>query len=120
LDLSTPENQEFGTAKIDKQHFTKYAAENPMVEKATMAEELEVRMMNPMNYIGTPGTKTAAHWRIRHGSKDKDTSLAIPIMLGTYLENKGKDVSLELPWDKPHSGEYDLDALFTWADSICK
>lgn len=120
LDVSTPENQEFGTAEIDKQHFTEYGVRNSTVAGATKANQLEVKMMNPMNYIGAPGTKTAAHWRIRHGSKDKDTSLAISVLLGTDLQNHGKDVNLELPWDKPHSGDYDLDELFTWVDSICK
>ncbi len=120
LDISTPENQEFGTTEIDKQHFTEFGVKNSTVAGATKANQLEVKMMNPMNYIGAAGTKTAAHWRIRHGSKDKDTSLAISVILGTDLQNHGKDVNLELPWDKPHSGDYDLDELFTWVDSICK
>ena len=119
LDLSTPETQEFGTDKIDKQHFTRFSTEHSVVS-ATRADEKIVRMMNPMHYIGTSDTKTSMHWRIRHGSKDKDTGLAIPIILGTYLENQGYNVDLELPWDRPHSGDYDLDDLFKWADSICK
>jgi hypothetical protein len=117
LDLSSPENQEFGTSTIDKQHFTAYASQHS-TGKAGMAEARIVKMMNPMYYIGN--SKTSAHWRIRHGSKDKDTSLAIPVMLGTYLENKGMAVSLELPWDRPHSGDYDLTELFDWMDGICK
>ncbi|WP_254560014.1 subtype B tannase [Dyadobacter diqingensis] len=120
LDVSTPENQLFGTSQIDKQHFTDFGVKNSTVAGATKANQLEIKMMNPMNYIGASATKTAAHWRIRHGSKDKDTGLAISVILGTYLLNNGKDVNLELPWDKPHSGDYDLDELFTWADSICK
>jgi hypothetical protein len=119
LDLSTPETQEFGTAKIDKQHFTTFAAEHSAVS-ATIADKQLIKMMNPMNYIGTPDTKTTQHWRIRHGSKDKDTGLAISVILGTYLQNKGYDVNLELPWDKPHSGDYDLTELFQWTDSLCK
>ncbi|MGL5705927.1 MAG: hypothetical protein ACRDD6_11725 [Tannerellaceae bacterium] len=23
-------------------------------------------------------------------------------------------------WDRPHMGDYDLDELFNWLDSICK
>jgi hypothetical protein len=119
LDLSTPENQEFGTDKIDKQHFTKFSAEHSSSD-AKSADPQMVKMMNPMAYIGQSGTKVSPHWRIRHGSKDKDTGLAIPVILGTYLQNKGIDVDLALPWDKPHSGDYDLDELFTWTDSLCK
>jgi len=25
-----------------------------------------------------------------------------------------------LPWEIPHSGDYDLDELFQWIDGICK
>ena len=88
--------------------------------QAPLADAQVVKMMNPMNYIGAANTKTAPHWRIRHGSKDKDTSLGIPVMLGTYLQNKGYDVDLALPWDRPHSGDYDLDELFLWTERICK
>ncbi len=119
LDLSTPENQEFGTESIDKQHFTKYAMDNSIVN-SSMANEHIVKMLNPMYYIGQPETITAKHWRIRHGSKDKDTGLAISVILGTYLQNKGFNVNLEFPWDKPHSGDYDLAELFGWIDNICR
>jgi hypothetical protein len=119
LDLSTPENQEFGTASIDKQHFTKYSMDNSTVS-SSMADEHIVKMLNPMYYIGQPETITAKHWRIRHGSKDKDTGLAISIILGTYLQNKGFNVNIEFPWDRPHSGDYDLVELFDWIDTICR
>ncbi|WP_218160681.1 subtype B tannase [Arsenicibacter rosenii] len=119
LDLGSPENQEFGTATVDKQHFTAFSASHSTVQ-APRADEQFVRMLNPMHYIGTKGTQTAKYWRIRHGSKDKDTSLAIPVILATYLQNKGYTVNLELPWDRPHSGDYDLDELFQWVDQLCK
>lgn len=119
LDLSTAENQELGTESIDKQHFTKYAMDNSTVN-SSMADMDIVKMLNPMYYIGQPETNIAKHWRIRHGSKDKDTGLAISVILGTYLQNKGFNVNLGFPWDKPHSGDYDLAELFDWIDSICR
>lgn len=119
LDNSSPENQLFGTSVIDKQHFTEFSMKNAAAA-SSLADDLAVKMMNPMNYIGQSGTSTAKHWRIRHGTKDKDTGLAIPVILGTWLQNKGFDVNLELPWDVPHSGDYDLDELFQWMDGICK
>jgi len=119
LDLNSPETSLFGTSTMDNQHFTGYGIQNS-TGKATMADGKIVKMMNPMNYIGTPNTQTARHWRIRHGSKDKDTSLAISVILATYLQNKGYNVNLELPWDRPHSGDYDLDELFKWVDGISK
>jgi len=119
LDLASPENNLFGTSTIDNQHFTVYGVQNSTT-KVKIADDLIIRMMNPMNYIGTPNTQTAKHWRIRHGSKDKDTGLAISVILATYLQNNGNDVNMELPWDRPHSGDYDLDELFKWVDDISK
>lgn len=119
LELSTPENQLFGTDKIDKQHFTGFSSGNSTVP-ASRVDDLAVKMMNPIYYVGQPESATAKYWRIRHGSKDKDTGLAISVILTTLLENKGFDVSLEFPWDKPHSGDYDLEELFRWMDGISK
>ena len=118
LDMTSPENNLFGTATVPNLHFTSFAQEQ---SKATspLADPLLVKMMNPMHYIGAPQSATSKHWRIRHGAKDKDTSFAIPVMLATLLENKGYAVSLELPWEKPHSGDYDLNELFAWIDGIC-
>jgi hypothetical protein len=119
LDLSSPETNLFGTNTINNQHFTAFGAAHSTVQ-FSLADALVVKMMNPMAYIGALNTTTSPHWRIRHGTKDKDTGLAIPIILATRLQNKGFDVNVALPWDRPHSGDYDLDELFTWVDSICK
>ncbi|MEC8483429.1 MAG: alpha/beta hydrolase, partial [Pseudomonadota bacterium] len=56
--------------------------------------------------------------RIRVGTKDRDTSLAISAILAAKLENTGHDVDYFMPWDVPHSGDYDLDELFAWIKSI--
>lgn len=109
----------FGTKSIDKQHFTEYSLKNSTVN-AIKADAKIIKMMNPMYYVGQPTTTTSKHWRIRHGEKDKDTGLAISIMLGTLLENKGYSVNLELPWETTHSGDYDLKELFQWVDELCK
>lgn len=77
-----------------------------------------VKLLNPTKYIGE--ADTAKYWRIRHGAFDRDTSLAIPVILATLLENKGYDVDFFLPWGLPHSGDYDLEELFAWIDGICK
>jgi hypothetical protein len=77
-------------------------------------------MMNPMNFIGAAGTTTAKYWRIRHGTADRDTSLAVSAILATALDNKGFNVNYELPWDVWHSGNYDPDALFAWIGQICR
>ena len=119
VDLSTGENNLFGDKTTDNKHFTKYMKEHSTVN-GQMADKNIVKLMNPMNYIGTNGVTLPKYWRIRHGAVDKDTSLAIPAILALKLENTGKKVDFASPWGTPHSGDYDLDELFAWIDSIVK
>jgi len=51
---------------------------------------------------------------------DKDSGLAISIILATFLQNNGCKVNLELLWEKTVSGDYDIEELFTRIDGICK
>ena len=117
LDMSSPETNLFGTEKIDNQHFTRFA-----MEKSTshsLADMRIVKMMNPMDYIGEKEITTAKYWRIRHGAVDRDTSLAIPVILATKLQNNGFDVDFAMPWGQGHGGDYDPDELFAWIDRVC-
>ncbi len=118
LALKSFENNLFGTATIDNQHFSKYARDNSTAD-GTLADGTIVKMLNPMNYIGAEGTTTAQYWRIRHGAVDRDTSLAIPVILATKLQNEGFDVDFAMPWGQGHGGNYDLEELFDWSDSLC-
>ncbi len=119
LDLSSGENQLFGTATVDKRHFTSFSMQHHQgSEQAEMADAQLVKMMNPMSYIAQANTKTAPHWRIRHGSKDRDTALAIPVILATTLQNHGYQVDFALLWGQGHGGDYDLDELFAWMKKV--
>ncbi len=120
LDNKSFENNLFGSETIENRHFTAYASQHSKDPKATLAEAQQIKMMNPMNYIGDKTAKTAKNWRVRHGAKDRDTGFAVPVILATTLQNKGFKIDFALPWDKPHSGDYDLEELFAWADKICK
>ena len=118
LDLSSGENQLFGDANQDTRHFTAYSAKNSAVKGAGSAGAVAVKKMNPLSYISE---KTAPqHWRIRVGTKDRDTSHAIAAILAAKLQNSGKNVDMAMPWGVPHSGDYDLDELFAWMDGIVK
>lgn len=119
LDLSSGENDLFGTENLKAQHFTKFGLDNSTSSGKLASSEI-VKLMNPMNYIDDKNTTVSKHWRIRHGTIDRDTSIAIPIILGTKLQNSGYDVDISLPWDKGHGGDYDLDELFNWIDSVSK
>ena len=114
LDLSAGENNLFGDLTVDNKHFTKFSATESSV-KAEMADADIVKMMNPMNFIKNTSTQ---NWRIRHGAKDADTSLAISTILATTLRNHKKAVDFAMPWNIVHRGDYDLEELFEWMDKI--
>ncbi|MGN1377182.1 MAG: subtype B tannase [Dorea sp.] len=116
--MGTPENELFGTPDIQYRHFTEYSCRNSKVS-GKLAEEQQIKMMNPMNYIEDEKADKAQHIRIRHGAIDRDTSLAISAMLTVKLKNNKIDAHLAYPWGKVHSGDYDLEELFTWIDEIC-
>ncbi len=94
LYLNSPENDEFGTEDIPSKHFTEYAFKNSKVN-GQLADKNIIKMMNPLSYIGCKGT--AKYWRIRHSVYDRDTSLAIPIILYNILKTKGYLVDFSLP-----------------------
>ena len=119
LDLRSPENEEFGDELVDGRHFTVFSQEHSAVADAELADPAIVRMMNPVPWIDERAADVAPHWRVRHGTFDRDTSLAIPVILATMLANRGFDVDFALPWGLPHSGDYDLPELFEWIDGLC-
>lgn len=120
LGLESGENSEFGTATLRARHFTKLGERFSTVHVSGRASGRIVHMMNPLYYIGKKGTTVALHWRIRHGSVDRDTSLAVPAILALRLQNTGYDVDFAVPWNQGHGGDYDLDELFAWIDGILK
>ncbi|WP_314643246.1 subtype B tannase [uncultured Veillonella sp.] len=116
------ENNLFGTSTTDNNHFTITAAlhdttSNPevYVQNAKI-----VTMMNPMNYLGSPAATNAQFYRIRYGTADSNTSIAIPLIVGTRAQNLGYKVDMATPFGVDHSGDYDLDELFNWMDNIVK
>lgn len=117
--MGTPENELFGTEDLQYRHFTQYSRKHSEVN-GELADEQQIRMMNPMNYIEDKKAEKAKHFRIRHGAVDRDTSLAVSAMMAVKLRNNGVDADLEYPWGIPHAGDYDLEELFTWIDGICR
>ncbi len=117
----TPENRVFGDSGGGSVNFTEYSSLKANGDaNATLTGELSERvgMMNPMKFIGDKYAITAKHWYIRHGARDCDTSFPIPVNLATKLRNHGYEVDFALPWNRPHSGDYNLDDLFGWIASI--
>ena len=123
IDTPTPENNVFGNSEGTPANFTDFSLRHRLHNSsATLDKDMvhRVFIMNPMNFIYESSTSVAPHWFIRHGAKDRDTSFLVPINLATKLKNAGYDVNFFLPWNRPHSGDYNLDDLFGWIDSISK
>ena len=119
FDLSSGENDEFADRTNQPKHFTAFSYQHSDKQGA-LADATTIRLLNPMQYIGTTGVTVAPHWRIRHGAKDRDTCLAIPALLALKLQNAGYDVDFAAPWGQGHAGDYDLKELFDWTDNLCK
>lgn len=118
LNATSGENNLFGTYTENNRHFTLYSAERSSNQDINLADPQIVKRMNPMYYVDNPNA--AEHWRIRVGTADRDTSLAISAILAIKLQMAGKNVNYETPWGVPHSGDYDLEELFQWVDKIAK
>lgn len=123
IDTPSPENKVFGDESGNGANFTQFSLQHRLHNsKAKLSKEMDLRvkMYNPMAYISTNEATVAPNWYIRHGAKDRDTSFLVPINLATMLENNGKNVNFFIPWNRPHSGDYNLDDLFSWIASTIK
>lgn len=115
---TTAECELFGTDTVNSQHYTpqgmKYG--NP---GGSLAGASALHLMNPLHYLGAPGSTAAKYWRIRHGTLDFGNMLTNPVILSATLQNRGFEVDCALAWDQAHAGDYDMDELFGWLDKIC-
>lgn len=120
---TTPENQVFGDVTGKPVNYTDYALRKTTNNSsATVDKTLKDRvfLMNSMNFIGDPEATTTRNWYIRHGANDRDTGFQIPVNLYTKLINNGITADFALPWNRPHSGDYNLDEVFAWIDFVVK
>ena len=119
INNASGENEEFGNETGNSVNFTDYTAQK---NGTTVTDDIRqnVRLMNPMSFIGDGKTSVAPHWYIRHGARDRDTAFPIPVNFATKLQNAGKDVDFLLAWNRPHSGDYALDELFQWIAEVTK
>ena len=85
-----------------------------------MADAKSVALLDPFTSISRKDVTIAPHFRIRHGFEDRDTVLAVPAFVALKLAEKGADVDSAVKWGKGHAGDYDLDSMFDWADSVVK
>lgn len=120
---ATPENNVFGDQTGKAMNFTDFslrkATGNPTAT-VNKAVSDRVYLLNPMYFIGDKKAVTTRNWYIRHGAIDRDTGFQISINLYTKLINNGYAVNFALPWNRPHSGDYYLNDVFAWIDTVVK
>ncbi|MEZ0538329.1 subtype B tannase [Fibrella arboris] len=117
----TPENQLFGTQASSAVNYTDFSLQKATGNPSATVDKAirdRVYLLNPMNFIGDAKAVTTKNWYLRHGALDRDTGFQVPINLYTKLVNKGYNVNFALPWNRGHSGDYDLNELFAWIDNV--
>jgi hypothetical protein len=80
-----------------------------------------INLYNPMYWIENKDENLstfAQHFYVRVGNKDHDTSQTIATNYATLLMNEGFDVNYKMQWEQPHAGDYELDEMFTWIESV--
>lgn len=108
------ENKAFGLFDGTTLNFTEFAIGHILPDELLK----RVKMMNPMNYIADNQAVKAKNWYIRHGAKDRDTGFQISLNLALRLQNEGFNVNYFIPWDIPHTGDYNLNELFDWLETL--
>ena len=117
FDLSTGENNLFGTATVDNRHFTAYsAAESGATVEADIPELLT--LMNPMRFLAERNEARARNWFIRLGSSDTDTALTVSSNLAAAAATLGDDVDSIMYWDAGHGANNDPEKLVAWGNRI--
>lgn len=138
ITASSGESNMFGTATQVYSNFTEYAWDNNDVagdgigyldtgyswtqysSLSTTKVPEQVRLINPMAYIG--GNSTAPYWYVRHGTRDRDTAFTVSINLSRALaaDSKVSDLNYRLAWNQPHAGNYDVAEAMAWIDQVLK
>lgn len=140
LEMDSGENQAFGTPEADFVHFNGDLADAVAELSEQFPEEAaryqaafarakgdaalaeRVRLYNPLAFIGTQEkSRQAAHYRIRVGASDADTSFMIALTLALKLANAGLgSVDYALVWEQPHCEADYPGEVCAWIESLCE
>jgi hypothetical protein len=76
----------------------------------------QLKLINPMAYLGTKGADAAPYWYVRVGTRDRDTATIVSLNLDRKLnqDKSIKDVNYQLAWMQPHAGNYDVPEAMAW------
>ncbi|WTJ96641.1 alpha/beta hydrolase [Streptomyces sp. NBC_01537] len=121
FDLSSGENNLFGTGTTKARHFTLYSLRHESGSSARLDSDIpgKLDLMNTMHHLaGDANQNRSKHWWIRLGTKDSDTSLSVASNLGARLENLGDDVNTSYYWDAGHGADEDPGDFITWIGKV--
>ncbi|WUR82849.1 Tat pathway signal sequence domain protein [Streptomyces phaeochromogenes] len=120
FDLSSGENNLFGTGTTKARHFTLYSLRHEGSASARLPGDLPgtIDLMNPMHFIEKRNPARSKHWWIRVGTKDSDTSLTVVGNLALSLENLGDDVDAFMYWDGAHGSNEDPADFMAWIAKV--
>ncbi len=120
FDLSTGENNLFGTGTTKARHFTDYSAAHSTSGANRLDADIAdlLVLMNPMHFIAERNPQRAKHWWIRLGAKDSDTSLTVSSNLAASLAGLGDDVNHLMYWDEGHGANTDAADFLGWVKKI--
>ncbi|MEN9538830.1 MAG: hypothetical protein RLZZ126_1065 [Pseudomonadota bacterium] len=76
----------------------------------------QIKLINPVDYLTSAGSTPAPYWYVRHGMLDRDTALAMQVLLQHALSNNPavKNLDFKLPYLLGHTGFSDLTESFAW------
>jgi hypothetical protein len=123
FDLSTGENNEFGTGTTQARHFTAYGQRNDTTGLTAKRLDSDIpellRLMNPMYFlVDKPNPGRTKHWWIRLGTKDSDTSLTVSANLAAAAHVLGDDVNHLYYWDEGHGANTDPGDFIEWIAKV--
>lgn len=136
LAMRSPENEVYGTAEQPYAHFSadlerameglkERFPEEYAAYRATLTTPLDdealtgrIALYNPWTYLKDGTGTRAAHYRIRVGASDADTSFMIAMTLAVKLKNLGSDVDYALVWEQPHCDADYPGELCDWIASL--
>jgi len=129
------ENSVYGSTTVQNRNFSNYLSRalaeaqsrgywldlNPSDYVVLDETKALINMYNPMYWIANKDRNLsdfAQHFYVRVGNQDHDTSQTIAVNYATLLMNKGLDVNFKMQWEQAHAGDYELDEMFAWIDSV--
>ncbi|NNN38270.1 Tat pathway signal protein [Streptomyces sp. S3(2020)] len=121
FDLSTPENNLYGTGTTRARHFTLYSLRHESGDSARLDEDIpaKLHLMNPMPHLlGKANPGRSRHWWIRLGTRDTDTSHTVAGNLSARLTALGDDVDTSYYWDAGHGADQDPADFIKWIAAV--